>query len=570
MPKLTVGQMVNGYHYLGGDPKSPSSWRQYAPEQPADPTTDMGTLERLGAGFGGELTSLGRKAVNLATEPVPSIRPDWASDEAIAEQKRIDSPLQATPAGAAGGLAADVAVSLPVGGLVGAGAKGLAGATGAATPRLSGALSALAAAQGPGAKVSRALVEGGLTGALMADPNSRGEEALKGAAISGALSGGGQALKRAVTGIVHPNRSAAELMAEGFKLPLAVAADDRGVSGTARRLYRQFLPDIPLGGRIRHQVEDAFDEGRKRLMVESVPNYARDQIAGQIKNLDTQSAMTVVDDFWNDVAYADVKATPFLVDDDNVLAAGDLSAEAMKELRKALKPSDEPVFGDTLLNAKTALWDTGNNAAGKAAKATDAAARAKILAAAKAKRDAAEHIDNMIVDQMSGGPRNAKRPTEDLKRYLQNADAYGKWKDLQAAVTAAAKNEGDTTFGSIAATSARRAGTEKGALGMGNLQTIASRYHSAMGDPLPASSTWRTLGIYGALIGSGALTGVAGPAAVLGSARALSNPTVQQALMGNTGPQKAMAQYLRNNAGQVGRYSRAARRAVTAGALEDE
>lgn len=105
-----------------------SAQRTHAAEAvPYSATEGMGFIEKLGTGAASGLTNVGRRAGQLLT-PKAYEEKLGVSDKAIQTQSETDAELASTLPGAVGRFVTEAAVTAPVGGAAGAGARGLLGA----------------------------------------------------------------------------------------------------------------------------------------------------------------------------------------------------------------------------------------------------------------------------------------------------------------------------------------------------------------------------------------------------------------------------------------------------------
>ncbi len=140
--------------------------------------------QNLIAGVGQGIVNLGRKAGNIVGA---------YSDEKYADAKKLDASLMQTGGGKVGSFIGETAVSaLPTLG-VGAGLQ----AVGRGIQGIRGLATAGKIAANP---VTRGVAEGAAQGALVADPNERGQGALIGGAFGGALPVLGAGIRKAATG----------------------------------------------------------------------------------------------------------------------------------------------------------------------------------------------------------------------------------------------------------------------------------------------------------------------------------------------------------------------------------
>lgn len=537
MNRPEVGQEVNGFAYEGGDPNNPLSWKKLvnvAPEQKAPDFMDkMSGTEKFMAGVGSGMVDAGRRTTNFVLPK--ALEPEWATKEAIEEQSKLDEKLLSSGAGLAGNITGGIAATLPAGGLLGAGAKGAAGmARGGSV--LQRALQA-GHRVGTGTSIPAMMGQNALWGAALADEGEKVGGAATGAIVSGVLGGAGRVLKNAVTGVVKPSAKAATLIDEGMSPTLGQAADEEGISGLAKMVHNDILPNVPfVGGAINKQNTHAFNEARNRVAMQALPDYAEDLLEGTAAQLDDQGTMRVVNSFW-DHAYDGVKGFEYNVNDKWLDAAGDISAAAKRKLTAALKAnnsSGSAASGEALLSSKATLQEFINSSKGQV-KANYVSAR--------------QHIDKIIENQLgASGPKT--KAAQVLREYNALKDPYRKYQDILKAQSGAAREEGAYKFQDLAAASAGRTSPAKAAAGEGALQQVANDFMDVYADPPQKRNLWRflaTMGVLAPAIGgtvsgndAAQTTGWLATAGLLASA----HPSAQKALLGQFGGQQALLKAL--------------------------
>ncbi len=192
----------------------------------APPTEGMSMGEKLGAGFISGLLNVGQGVGNML---------GIVDDATITERKRLEAPLSDTTAGSVGQFGGELAALAPLG-LVGKGAQGVNAAVQGTRGMLPTATRVLSSTGGA------ATAEGALGGAILSNPNERGEGAALGA-------GAGLLLNKAMggmsrfwkDGLAKPSKSATELTNYVEKMtgkrpfiPLAQAVDQRSGPITAK------------------------------------------------------------------------------------------------------------------------------------------------------------------------------------------------------------------------------------------------------------------------------------------------------------------------------------------------
>lgn len=167
--------------------------------------------ERFVAGIGRGLENVGLNVADIAGR-VPGLGVLRPSKETWSEFKEASDPLLATTAGSLGNFTGEMAATLPIGGLAGAGAKALAVKTGS---RL---LAPLAAG------VGKTALEGAVIGGVLGGPEERLSGAATGAIGGAALHGAGKLVasgaKRLVNGVVKATPAARYLQSKGVNLTI--------------------------------------------------------------------------------------------------------------------------------------------------------------------------------------------------------------------------------------------------------------------------------------------------------------------------------------------------------------
>lgn len=268
-------------------------------------TDDMSTTDRLLAGIGGGMYEAVRKGTNFVLPD--ALTPEWASDEAIAEQARIDKDLDSTGAGMAGKILGQTAISAPVGGAAGGVLKGALAASKGAR---GAALLKAARGYGPG----RAAVEGAVEGAMLANPDERLEGAAFGGA-SGGIIGGAAALGGKAADFLTPTKSGKAkslqyaLMKQGVSPEDAWAGISHGAEdGLWKQFYEGVVANLPGGAsKVRGQFENLEQSVRQAAMRKAAPWVAEENRLyrpplGQIlqHGEDVQTGLRHMDKLWDD------------------------------------------------------------------------------------------------------------------------------------------------------------------------------------------------------------------------------------------------------------------------------
>lgn len=241
--------------------------------------------ERFLEGMGRGIVNTGRQVGNMF---------GLISDEEIAEARQIDKDLMATGMGITGDIAGSLlATGGPIGGGVGAAAKGLTAARGASMAARGGR----ALGKALGKPVGRGTVEGAVYGSVYAGPDKRGEGALWGAGLGlgmgGLVKGLGNAWKNAKVSVMDEAKEAAEEL--GAFIPISQAGLEDGLP---RMIYNAILSNLPgSAGKVRGQYKDAVKTLRQWAGTQAHPDDAR----ARIRIMDDDNIHTIfakLDDFW--------------------------------------------------------------------------------------------------------------------------------------------------------------------------------------------------------------------------------------------------------------------------------
>jgi hypothetical protein len=505
-----------------------------------NPTTGMSTLEKLGAGFNTGLVSGAKGAGNLL---------GLVSDEDVEEFRKLTAPLEETGAGFAGSLAGQMALTAPVGGTLGASAKGLQALRGApqAVRGLSRAVGSL-----PG----RGAVEGAISSAMYSAPDRQLEGAGAGGVLGGALGVAGKVGKRMLTGLARQSddAKALELMAEQAEkkifIPLAQSIDDKAdiLSRLIKTTYKEGMPYVPgVGGKFRAQSEKLMEDVRAIALKE--PDFLKVLTPDLLKN--PQQAIAALRSA-ADAEMNSVIGRRFVLD-----VGRKQSAEIGKRIRAALPEVDattvrrtqakvratiqrfagkgkKDIHGTNLLNTKNALMDRLVHLKGPEKEAM---------------QHAVEYVDDLIRKQLS---------PDDLKRYNQ---ALGTWGDFQAvdkAVKQAVAKGGEFDVGQLAR-AATQSPTQREIA-----QTAERVTRNKIGLP-GAAGRWvsRAVGLYS--LGSNPLMSVA----IWTGLNAAATKSIQNALLGKGPIQRWMVSYLKKRPDITKALGSAGRAAVTTEAGEE-
>lgn len=521
-------------------------------------TDDMSTGERLLAGIGGGMVEGARKGVNFVLPD--SLTPEWASDEAIKEQARIDQDLDSTGAGMAGKIIGQTALSAPVGGAVGSGAKlALAASRGVRGAEL------LGAARGYG--VGRAALEGAVEGAMLSNPGER----LKGAAFgagAGTIGAGASKGIGYLAGKLTPTESAASIATRKAMEDAGVSADDAFIpisqgaeDGLWKQFYEGIVSNLPGGsGKLRKQFSGALQSFRQTSLREASPVFP---VGGELRTPgmgsilqhgdDIHSGLNAVDGHWDDAFEAARDVAGIRIPKNWKSLPGVLRDFLDK---KGYKIPSGNVTGRELIDLKEASNVLVSHLKGQ-----------RILT--KSDRDALQLFNKELDARIIGSLKRVARlrnSSPEMKlaadAYIQNLKRYPRWLQVKSAAT---KAGGTSEFSPQqllnAATKQSPRGMfggggrmqELGKIGRESLKEFPSRpgvYQLAAAAGLLGGGT---LGYGDQLPGGtvgGALTGLG---MLYGGSRGLASRAVQRRLMGQfSRPEQLMAAGLRR-AGRLGR-----------------
>lgn len=533
------------------DPSSQAFKDKYGPTGKARGTTmvpirgkgmmevsdDSGFTEGIGSGMVRTTRGLGNlmgKAFNAHPIArmegnlfgVDDFTPEVASTENIREQDALDKPLEETTKGKLGQVFGGAAVASGVTGPLGSLGGGAAGGS--------------VLARTLGASPTRAVLEGGVGGASVADPDAQGEGAAKGAVLAltlnRLLAGGG----RVIRGLVNKSEAAKNLdqiagqHGEEVFVPISQAASEGDtVSRLAKTLYSEGLSFIPgVKGQLTRQASDAAASVRELAIKEATPDGVtippgagrrvgetihtlRGEFNKAYDSTIKQYAFNVPDTFKDDVSAA-VKAAIPNIDDTTLARVVALADEQMTRFSSG-KPT---IDGGNLLNVKNEL----GRLVGQAPRVEKPAVRI-----------AQQHIEDIIDDQLTQG--GSKQNIADLAKYGNLSEPYRHFVSLNKAAKSARANGGNFTMNQLA-----RAATDPTQL------DLAQQAGGVLNNPAAGTSfTGRGLLGGAGLIGAGATMGPAAAGGLLLAGNAMATKTVQKALMGDLAAQRSLAEMIQQN-----------------------
>lgn len=529
------------------DPESDAYKEKYG--SMAGVGTGQRTLEGIGSGMVGMVKKAGNllhsdAAENGLAELISGPKKDasFFSKDSIEKQKKTDEDLADTTAGKVGQLIGETAITAPIGGAVGAGVKGLAGARALSTaaPVLARAL-----ASAP----LRAAIEGATVGAISSDPGERGAGALTGGALGGTLSKLGQVGGRILKGAVKKSDAAEDLQliaeqhGDDIHIPLAQAAGDQdNVTRLVKTIYRSVLPNIPtVEGRLAGQSEKALEKVRKFALDEATPNgVTLPANAAEDVGSTTRTLKAGFDASYDSI----VKPHTFRIP--SKLSQGmegyisskmpgidstslNRAVGAIDSIVDRFRDGNLVVDGANMLNIKT---EVGN----AIKQTTDRQTKAAMVHGSKV-------IDGIIKSRLQALGK--------LPAYEALSEPYRNFKVLQSAAKASKPNRGNFT----PATLARRSPDPS------DMLHLAQSANETLGQKATRASTAGKILTGMALGGTGYGLGAPAALGLVAGGHVLASPVVQKTLMGDTRVQQAIVRALRRHlklASRVGQTLRAA------------
>ena len=475
-----------------------------------DPTEGMSTTEKLRAGIGSGLVDVGRKAANLALPR--SLTPDWASDEAIAEQGETDDALLSTGAGLTGNIIGGIAGTAPVG-------MGAVGLVGKALPQ---ALKGATAAARIGRGGLQGAAQGASEGLLLASPDDRAGGAGVGAALGGGfgavLPGVGHALKKTLDRLGKPIIKTTEeaqtlnrLLPDEKQIPLSQSAEP----GMGKQIYEGFVANIP-GNTVRKQYDEALEGFREIVIKKALPKNMElpEEAIFEAGNADTMAEgfrklKGVWDEAWVPVNEAEVMI-PGNFFNDNIIKAAKRATKG-----EWAPPGPGVTTGKTLTETAEAFQQLANQAEpGVIGNKT----REFFLSQKK-------RVEELLKGQL---------PEDIAEDWVGNKEAWKTYQDLLAG-TRGAMGTGEFTPKALAQATARRSGQVGGG---GDMQELGSLGQKALQNFPSRQGVFQTLAATGA-VGAGAgylggenpvTSGIAGVVLPILGARFMSKPAVQRKL----------------------------------------
>lgn len=493
------------------------------------------SLQTFREGIGSGLTRMARGGTNLLVKAMNKLSPtpgggnqlqppNFATDEALREQDKLDKALSETDIGSSGQLVGQMAASLPLGVPARTSTAALE-----AMPRLARTLA------GP---TARSAVEGSITAAASAPPESQTEAALLGAGLGAGMTKGGQALKRTIGGLGQPGEAAGHLEQFGEQhgknlfIPAAQAIPDSAdlPSRLVKTLYKEVLPLVPgASGRIKSQGKQLAEDVREIALKEAdyknvlTSDDLSDPSAAVVKlkkTLDDEVSGTVGRYAFRVPSRSTVmnKIMKGLPDIDEVSA--NKIATMVDENITRYASNRVMLTGTNLLRAKQAIID-------KMPKMAESEQKAAM--------EALKVFDDVISRRMDH-PWNPKLKS-DYERYKATIGPDKDLKTVEEAVQKAMLTRGKFTPAQLVR-STEEPGTQRH-LG----QTAHEVLSENLGSPSPAGR----MAAYGALGSLGYFGSPMALAGIIGGGNALATELGQDVLLGRTRTQQALIEALRNN-----------------------
>jgi hypothetical protein len=540
----------------------PANWRTGEPSREID--VDVNPVQALREGIGSGLVRAVRGTVNVGTKLAnlsPQARlqkaltgtdrfetPEFASDEALTEQDKLDAPLSKSDMGGLGQMVGQGAAALPMGGAPRA-ATAAQGASNVLTRTLA-------------SPVTRSAVEGSISGATTAAPEDQVRNAVLGGGLGAGLTKVGQALKRTVSGLGRTGDPAdhleqfAEQHGKDVFIPASQAISDESdiPSRLVKTLYKEVLPLIPgASGQFKAQGKRLTDDVREIALREAdfkgvlTPDDIADPqqaIVKLQKAIDDEYADTVkAYSFRIPLTFRDgvkTKIQAALPDVDDVTL--NKIATSLDEKVNRYASNRQSIVGENLLNAKNAMSDEIRGLKGAEKKAGVAAMQA---------------IEDLIEQRLTMGGSPVMRA--DLARYKAMSEPYAAFMAVKEAVKKASVKGGEFTPAQLVR-SAKRSPVQ---------QMLGQTAHEVTDQSLGTPSAAGRVTAYGAL---GALGGLGSPlaaAGVVGGGNLLATELAQDILMGRSGAQQALVDALRRNPKKLQYAGTAGRAGATSNREED-
>jgi hypothetical protein len=488
---------------------------------------DGSFLEGMGAG----MMNVARRGTNLLLPD--ALTPEFASDEAIAEQEELDKYLE-WGHGGGGKLTGELIATAPVGGGVGAAGKGL-GRTLLAARRAGsvGKAPARALANTLNSRVGRGALEGATFGTIMADPDERGA----GAAFGGAVGAGAGALGRAVgamgrkfrlTDISDEAKAVQQLT--GHHIPLSQAAKP----GTIRMIYNAFLANVPgVGGKYRAKYEAALQDFRHFVATKAHPDLGDIEIP---RTATMGEIFETLGKYWDDAYEPMRRAVIGVFKKHNPTAPDFLAKEVQKVSRGRISL---PQAGEMTTGAK--ILDLKNLINGEILPKESGIIQKELQAYVRG-------LDDLLEANFLPGSKN-RHIWDD---FVNLREPYKNWIDLQSAAQKVVGAE--FSAAQIARASQRGAGgLREGSKGV--IQKAGEMGAKTLEDFPSKQGLFQTvaaLGLTGSAMTGTALPVAAGMGAVIGAGKVMTTEAFEKLISGQSKYLQTYARQLRA-AGYTGR-----------------
>lgn len=480
------------------------------------------------------------------------LTPEWASDKNIEEMDKLDQDLPAE-----GKMLGGIAATAPLGGGTGA-ALGTGSRAVGAGSMLGRALAS---------PLTRTAVEGGLNGAVFADPKEQGEGALAGSVLGMTLHGAGKGAGRLTRGLIEKSQAAKDLEqlasqhGEEIFTPVAQAASEDGiVNSLGKGFYKEALPIVPgVRGQVTRQSEAAAEKLREIAVKEALPPGAT-MPANAGKNV--SGATSQMKQQFDDVFDKTVKSYSFNVPKDlkqqivSIIKAKadpkttvdsttlDKISSEVDAIMKRFSDGKSSIDGQNLLNVKSEISDLLKQAPGHQKGAYGAAD---------------QWIEDHIASELKQG--GSKVNLADLQKYLDSKPAYRAFIPLKKSAEQSVDKEGRFLFRTLARNA--KNSPEQRALGQIGAETL--------------DKSVATGGITGKILaglgmggtGIGAFMSLPATLTMLGAGNVLASKGAQKAVLGDTKMQKFIVELLRNNPRLARNAGSAARAATVQAAVGD-
>lgn len=551
---------------------------------PTESVPERGAIMRFGQGVADRADINARKVTKFqydmlrkAANAVGLDMGDLEEDNILSNKSIRNLEETKDPSGAAsvGGVAADLAVTAPLG-YLGRGMEALAGA--ARTPRL--------LARTLQARPVQAAVEGATGSALLADPERRGDAAGQGAIYGVALERAGAGIGRLAQGLVKQSPEAqalnqvADLHGTEVKLPLSVAASSEGViSPTMKFLYGKVLPNLPgAEGALAKQAQRANTQFREIAMKEAAPGgmgstqpgysgglpLTTNKTAGAGSNM-RGSTKDIQDAFERE--YADtVKSYAFNQPNPADLAAkikakfpniddASLNGVVAEFSNLVNRYSKNGVLdGDNLIRVKTRLAHAGREAGDERV--------------GQSFYQAQEFLDDVVRSELSAGGKGQN--LIDLQRYEDLAQPWANFQRVQKATARSKDPTGQFTPQELTGAVKKMSGDRELARGTAPMQELATIGEQTVGQKMHSPGWLERAMTMSALGGAGLLGGPAAVGGLWAAGRGAASPAVQDVLMGTNKTQQALTEALRRNPKKARFAGATLRNTLAAEAAEDE